>query len=266
MTSKPQFMETSIPVRLRDALAGYEWRQDALGRSSAHVFRLEADGRAPVYLKTEPLGPLGELAGEVERLRWLASQGLACPDVITHEKDGEREWVLMSALPGSDLVSAEWLQPLDRVRLLAGALRRLHAVDIAACPFDHRLENRIGAARARLLAGRVDEDDFDETRLGRSAEDLFRELEAKRPSTEDFVVTHGDACLPNFVVDGDRFSGYIDCGRLGIADRHQDIALACGSIAYNFGEELVAEFLKAYGDFEPKAEKMAYYQLLDEFF
>lgn len=266
MASKPQFMETAIPMRLRDALAGYEWRQDALGRSSAHVFRLEADGRAPVYLKTEVTDPLGELAGEVARLRWLASQGFACPDIIAHEKDGEREWLLMSALPGSDFVSAEWLQPLERVRVFAGALRRLHSVDIAACPFDHRLESRIGTARAHLLAGRVDEDDFDEARLGTSAADLFRELQATRPPTEDLVVTHGDACLPNFVVDGDRFSGYIDCGRLGVADRHQDIALACGSVEHNFGEELVGEFLKAYGDFEPQAEKMAYYRLLDEFF
>ncbi len=266
MASKPQFMEISLPVRLRDLLAGYEWRQDGLGRSSAHVFRLEADGLAPVYLKTELADPLGELAGEVARLRWLASQGLACPEIIAHETDGEREWLLMSALPGRDFVSAERLQPLERARLLADALRQLHAVDIAACPFDHRLENRIAAAKARLLAGRVDEDDFDEARLGRSAEDLFHELQAKRPSTENLVVTHGDACLPNFMADGPKFTGYIDCGRLGVADRHQDIALACGSIEHNFGEELVAEFLKAYGDFEPQAEKMAYYQLLDEFF
>jgi len=266
LASKPQFMEISLPVRLRDLLAGYEWRQDGLGRSSAHVFRLEADGLAPVYLKTELADPLGELAGEVARLRWLASQGLACPEIIAHETDGEREWLLMSALPGRDFVSAERLQPLERARLLADALRQLHAVDIAACPFDHRLENRIAAAKARLLAGRVDEDDFDEARLGRSAEDLFHELQAKRPSTENLVVTHGDACLPNFMADGPKFTGYIDCGRLGVADRHQDIALACGSIEHNFGEELVAEFLKAYGDFEPQAEKMAYYQLLDEFF
>ena len=266
MANKPLFMETSVPRRLRDLLAGYEWRQDALGRSSAHVFRLEADGRAPVYLKTEPIDPLGELTGEVARLRWLASQGLACPNVIAHEKDGEREWLLMSALPGSDFVSTERLQPLERVRLLADSLRRLHAVDIAVCPFDHQLESRIGAARARLLAGRVDEDDFDETRIGRPAEDLFRELEETRPRTEDLVVTHGDACLPNFMADGPKFSGYIDCGRLGIADRHQDIALACGSIERNFGEHLVAAFLEAYGNFEQRPEKMVYYRLLDEFF
>ncbi|MGG6893984.1 APH(3')-II family aminoglycoside O-phosphotransferase [Rhizobium sp. BR 315] len=266
MASKPQFMEIVIPDRLRDMVAGYEWRQDALGRSSAYVFRLETDGRAPVYLKTELVDPLGELAGEVARLRWLTSQGFACPEIIAHAKDDEREWLLMSALPGSDLVSAELISPAERVRLLAHALRRLHAIDIAACPFDHRLANRIGEARARLLAGCVDEDDFDETWLGRSGQDLFGELEEKRPVTEDLVVTHGDACLPNFIADGAGFSGYIDCGRLGIADRHQDIALACSSIERNFGSDLLAEFLKAYGDFEPQAEKMGYYQLLDEFF
>ncbi|MBN8951395.1 MULTISPECIES: APH(3')-II family aminoglycoside O-phosphotransferase [unclassified Rhizobium] len=266
MASKPQFLETSIPAPLGDLLAGYEWRQDALGRSSAHVFRLEADGRAPVYLKTELVDPLGELAGEVARLRWLAAQGLACPEVIAHERDNEREWLLMSALPGRDFVKEELLSPVDRVRLLADALRRLHAIDIATCPFDHRLENRIAEAGARLLAGRVDEDDFDETRVGRSGQDLFRELERTKPSTEDFVVTHGDACLPNFIANGAKFGGYIDCGRLGIADRHQDLALACGSIEYNFGADLVAAFLEAYGNFEQQAEKMVYYRLLDEFF
>ncbi len=266
MSSKPEFVEISLPERLRDLLAGYEWRQDALGRSSAHVFRLEAIGRAPVYLKTEPADPLGELAGEVARLRWLASQGFACPQVIAHETDGEREWLLMSALGGADFVSADQVPPTERVRLLAHALRRLHTIDIATCPFDHRLEARIGEAKARMLGGRVAEDDFDETRLGRSAQDIFQELEETRPKTEDLVVTHGDACLPNFMADGASFSGYIDCGRLGVADRHQDIALACGSIERNFGAGFVGLFLEAYGDFEPQVEKMAYYRLLDEFF
>lgn len=266
MANKPQTFEMPLPARLRDLLAGYDWRQDALGRSSAHVFRLEAEGCPPVYLKTEIFHPLGELTGEVSRLRWLASEGIACPAVIAHERDGEREWLLMSALPGADLVSADHLPSVERVRIMADALRRLHSLDIDSCPFDHRLENKIAEAKARLLAGLVDEDDFDDDRLGRSAEDLFRELDERRPKTEDLVVTHGDACLPNFIADRGCFSGYIDCGRLGIADRHQDMALACGSIERNFGEGLVADFLKVYGDFELHPEKAAYYRLLDEFF
>lgn len=266
MADKPQTFELSLPSRLQDLLAGYEWRQDALGCSSAQVFRMEAVGRAPMYLKTELIDPLGELPGEVARLRWLAEQKLACPQVIVHERDEEREWLLMSALSGSDLASDELTSPIERVHLLAYALRRLHALNIANCPFDHRLDHKLVEAKAHLLAGHVDEDDFDEERLGQSAQDLFRELEERRPGTEDFVVTHGDACLPNFMADGGKFSGYIDCGRLGIADRHQDIALACRSIREDFGKDLLTEFLKVYGDFEPQAEKMAYYQLLDEFF
>ncbi len=92
----------------------------------------------------------------------------------------------------------------------------------------------------------MDEDDFDDERLGRSAQDLFRELVERRPKMEDLVMTHGDACLPNFIAYGGSFSGYIDCGRLGIADRHQDMALACGSIERNFGAALVADFLNIY--------------------
>ena len=266
MASEAQASNLSMPASLRGLLEGYEWRQDALGRSTANVFRLETDNRIPVYLKTEIRHPLGELPGEVSRLRWLNSQGLSCPTVIAHEMDEAREWLLMSALPGADLVSDIKSSPAEKIRVLASALRQLHSLDVSACLFDHRLETKIAQARARMNAGIVDEDDFDAARLGRPAQDLFRELLESRPKTEDLVVTHGDACLPNFMIDGKFFSGYIDCGRLGIADRHQDMALACGSIERNFGVERVPEFLIAYGNFELYHEKVAYYRLLDEFF
>jgi len=165
-----------------------------------------------------------------------------------------------------DLVTAATLLPEERIEILASALSALHSLDINACPFDHRLEKRLAAAAARMRAGVVDETDFDEERLGKSAFFLFGELQRLRPESENLVITHGDACLPNFMAAGGRFAGYIDCCRLGVADRYQDVALACHSIGYNFGEEFVRLFLNAYGLSIIDPVKMDYYQLLDEFF
>ncbi|MBY3512799.1 aminoglycoside 3'-phosphotransferase [Rhizobium laguerreae] len=247
-------------------LAGYRFERDALGRSAASVFRLEALGLPTLYLKVEEVGPFAEIADEAARLRWLKASGLTCPDVIAEDSDGVHNRLLISALPGSDLASASVLTPLARVELLAAALLDLHRLPIASCPFDHRLEARIAVAKARMQAGIVDETDFDETRLGKRAEALFAELKSRRPGHEDLVVTHGDACLPNFIASEDGFSGYIDCSRLGVADRYQDIALACRSIAANFGDALVQPFLDRYGMPATDPARLDYYQLLDEFF
>ncbi|TSE13131.1 aminoglycoside 3'-phosphotransferase [Mesorhizobium intechi] len=263
MPNRP--LETSLPDGLRQLVSGYRWHRQTIGQSRAGVFRLAADGKPTLFLKCECNGPFAERADEAARLRWLAGQGVACPDVIALESHAGHDWLLMSAVAGEDLASAA-IDPADAIGIMAVALRDLHALDIRSCPFDHRLFRRIAAARARMEGGEVDESDFDEERQGRTAAEVFAALLALRPATEDLVVSHGDACLPNVMAAEGRFSGFIDCGRLGVADRHQDLALACRSIGYNLGEAWIEPFLEQYGPPEAEPAKLSWYRLLDEFF
>lgn len=257
--------ENEVPQALKNRLSGYRWHRQTIGKSQAGVFRLAADGKPALFLKCERNSPFAELAGEAARLRWLAGQGIACPDLIALESHAGHDWLLMSAVAGEDLASVS-IDPADVIDIMASALHELHALDIRSCPFDHRLDRRIAVARARMDAGEVDESDFDDERQGWTAAKAFAELEALRPATEDLVVSHGDACLPNVMVTQGRFSGFIDCGRLGVADRHQDLALACWSIRYNIGETWIEPFLERYGPPEAEPAKLSWYRLLDEFF
>ncbi len=246
-------------------LAGYACERQTVGCSGAAVFRLEASGRPTLFVKTEKAGPFGEVPDEIARLRWLAANGISCPRVLSEEHQEQRDWLLLSAVPGRDLASSPELEPGQIVAITAGALRHLHALETGACPFDHRLDIRIALAKARLEAGVVDEADFDDECTGRTAADVFAELVVRRPAGEDIVVTHGDACLPNLLARHGRFTGFVDCARLGIADRHQDLALASWSIRFNLGEAWVEPFLRLYGG-KIDPERLAYYRMLDEFF
>ena len=61
------------------------------------------------------------------------------------------------------------------------------------------------------------------------------------------VLVHGDACLPNFIFQGDNFSGYIDLGDLMVASQEVDFSAAIWSLQYNLGVGYGGMFLKKYG-------------------
>ncbi|GAB5427186.1 MAG: aminoglycoside 3'-phosphotransferase [Devosia indica] len=256
---KPEDLPESLGP-LRDL----PWTRITIGRSTCDVWRIAlGDGNA-VFLKAETVHPLGELPGEIERLNWLTRMGFKAPRVVDAEQGSNRLWLLMSAVPGADLTHYD-KEPEIVVRAYAQALKRLHALDATTCPFDHSIDTRLTLAEQRLAAGLVDETDFDAERLGRTGEQVLEWLHANLPETGDTIVTHGDACTPNILAVDGRFSGIVDCGRLGTAIVWQDLAIACRSIRDNIGKEHIAPFLAAYGAVWDEA-KFRFYCTLDEMF
>lgn len=246
-------------------IRGYEPEEVTVGRSTSTVYRLVSPGMPTLFLKTGIEADTAALIAEHDRLRWLAGRA-SVPRVVNFAVDANRATLLIEGLAGvngAEVPARLWQQVTVQ---FAVELRRLHSVDPSACPFDHTLEQVLPAARARAMAGRVDETDFDVERLGHTAIELLGPLYQERPECEEIVVTHGDACLPNVNFDGGTFSGFVDCGRCGRADRYQDLALAARSIDRNFGAKFVAEFFGAYGIDSVDAAKVSYYQLVDEFF
>lgn len=250
-----------LPPRL-EALSAGAWTRIAVGQSGATVWRLAAT--PDLVLKSEVAHAGAELPGEASRLRWMHDAGLAAPEVRDAFEQNGRHWLLMTALSGADLTHLVH-RPGELLPLLAQALRHLHDLDPSRCPFDYRLDARIAAGADNFAAGRVDETDFDDDRLGWTGADVLDWLATHRPPTEHLVVTHGDATLPNIIAGDGLLSGFVDCGRLGVADRWQDLALACRSIIYNCGPAHVAPFLAAYGAGWDEA-RYRYYCTLDELF
>lgn len=88
------------------------------------------------------------------------------------------------------------------------------------------------------------------------------DLLAEIPPADELVVCHGDSCAPNtLLTDDGRWSGHVDLGALGVADRWADLAVATWSVTWNYGPAWEATLLSAYG-VAPDPDRTRYYRLL----
>lgn len=263
----------TLPPGFQPLLEGGEWQAITIGMSGAEVYRVVAPGQPPRYLKIAAGPRVVELQAERERLDWLVGS-LPIPKILAWEKEGEGEdargWLLLTEAPGLMACAPACMrEPLRVVRLLAEGLRQAHSVSIADCPFDARLDRRLVQAEWMIGAGLADEE---AVRAGKgiSAMELLRRLTATQPAEpdDDLVFTHGDYCLPNVLLDPalSRVTAFLDWGRAGIADRHQDLAIGARSVRHNLGPAWEPRFLAAYGLDQVDQRRLDWYEALDELF
>jgi aminoglycoside phosphotransferase len=248
------------------------WEQVGTGRSGA-VVRRSPDGRA--YAKSARGAERDELDAERARLEWLAGTDLPAAEILDWADDGETATLTLRTQPGVALSDLPSSAVAGGAKTLGAFLKRLHTIDREACPFERWLAVTVPLARLNVDRGSVDEDDFDQERAGRSAASLLEEVLELRPRAEklevgDLVVCHGDACLPNVLVDPEtlQVTGIVDVGRMGVADRHVDLALADRSVSDTtlnpaYGPAAAEAMLAAYG-LPADPWRLDFYRLLDE--
>lgn len=259
-------MLVNIPRGLHSLTRSDQWKQITIGQSESATFLLTGECGQKRYLKVQSLQAFEKLRQEKEKLEWLQGK-LRVPEILYFEQDEEKEYLLISEIPGRNAADGSFeAQPALVIDLLASGLRRIHDLSIEGCPFQQTLQEKIHAAALRTSLGLVDELDFDEVRQEISSEALLQQLISTRPMHEDLVFTHGDYCMPNIIFGEMSINGFIDWGRAGVADRYQDLALAARGIASRYGSAWVTEFFLRYGISEPDKARLDYYQLMDEFF
>ena len=176
-------------------------------------------------------------------MRW-ARRWTTVPEVLVQGEDAAHEWLVTAALPGRSAVDPRWIaDPETAVRAVGRGLRDLHdALPVDECPWSWDPASRIANAAVRGI--RIP----DELRTP--------------PPVDVLVVCHGDACMPNTLLDdAGRPLGHVDLAALGVADRWSDIAVASMSTQWNYGPGWEDTLIEAYG-VEPDRARIDYYRRL----
>lgn len=262
----------NFPECIQKVITDLLYEKNEVGMSQSSVFVFES-----YVLKVQQATP--ETENEYRILKWLSGK-IPAPAILEYAVQDGMAYTLMTKAAGKMLCDEELMRNPERlVRLIAQALKTLWSVDVSNCPYTFsRLSERLKAARENIIKGEVDLDNAEPETFGQNGFanpwELLRWLEQNQPE-EDLVLTHGDLCLPNVFADGEQVTAFIDNGKMGPADRWQDLAIVLRSLRHNFdGKYTGGVPYKGYDDnmllaklgMKLDEKKYRYYLLLDELF
>ncbi|UYO97420.1 aminoglycoside 3'-phosphotransferase [Microbacterium sp. M28] len=226
-----------VPERVRELADGAALTPVWENGIGGLTFRTDDDR----YIKWGPHDVEANMRDEAERMRW-ARRWARVPAVLEQGQDADHEWLVTAAITGRSAVDPLWIaEPAAAVRAVGEGLRMLHdALPVDECPWEWSVASRFANAERR----------------GIRLPDALRDA----PEIDRLVVCHGDACMPNTLLDdAGRPIAHVDLAALGVGDRWADIAVASMSTEWNVGAGWEDALIEAYG-VEPDRERLAYYR------
>lgn len=210
-------------------------------------------------------------------MKWLDGK-IPVPKVIACENKKESQYLLMSRVPGQMACDDSFLShPAELLDILSKALKTLWRVDVSDCPCIRDVDTLLFKAKYNVENNLADVVNVEPATYGRDGFDnpqaLLNWLYDNQPDFEP-VLSHGDFCLSNILIENGKLSGFTDLGRTGVGDKWRDIALLYRSLRHRFdgryGGKVSPDFnpdmlFDALG-IEPDRNKLRFYTLLDELF
>ena len=212
---------------------------------AARVYFIDRDGG--YFLKTQPVAK-GSLRLEAEKGRFFHEKGLGA-EVLSYQTVGEADWLLTRRVQGEDCTHPDHLaEPLRLVDLWAEILRGLHELPTDGCPAPDYLDNYLALAENNYRTDNYDKTAFPDSFGYASPEEAWTVLSEGKHLLRADTLIHGDYCLPNVLLKDWRFSGFIDLGNSGVADRHIDLFWGAWTLGFNLKTDAYrSRFFDAYG-------------------
>lgn len=243
----PEGYPQLIRPYIRDCLA---W--DSSCSDEARVIYLEKEGG--LFLKEAASGTLKR---EAEMTAFFHTLGLSA-EVLGYLTEGDRDYMLTRRIPGEDCTHPSHIGDPERLcDTMAVLLRSLHETDPAGCPVPDRNKGYIARVKDGFDGSRYEPYLFEGICEFGSLEEAKQIAEEGFPLLKRDALLHGDYCLPNILLDGWRFTGFIDLDNGGVGDRHIDLAWGVWSLNLNLGTSRYTQrFLDAYGRDKVEPEKL----------
>ena len=226
-----------LPKELQKFLSGSKCYDSSCSKEAKVIYFDKGPG---YFLKK---APRGELRLEAELGAYFAKRKLA-PSVISYIS-GEYDLLLTERLRGEDATHEDYLkEPKRLAKKMGEILRELHESDFSDCPVQDRLAAYYETLERNYIQGAFD------LSFGKfkNADEAYKAALAGRELLSQDTLIHGDFCLPNFLFDNWRFTGFIDLAAAGVGDRHIDLFWGAFTLNYNLGTDKYTEiFFDSYG-------------------
>ena len=216
----PLKLPEGLREQLRDNRYKHIWRGDI-----TDVYRFTGpEASKNYYLKRHRRRSNHNALKERDVINWLQGK-LPVAENAGHGKDRDHYYMLLKELPGIPAHKLVRKIPAERMlAIMVRIMKRMHSVPIRDCPFDETMVAKLGRIRYSIDHGYVRKDIYNRT-SPRKAEKDFDYLVKNIPAKENLVFTHGDFCLPNFLLTGEKLTGVVDLADAGVGDRYISIEL-----------------------------------------